>query len=104
MARPKSFLGLPQELRLVIKEHLGEYDLLGHVCYRQLCPETRACYDKIGPTFWRNLLRMNGLGDVEDEAFAPDAYWMSIAIKCAEHAWSCSHPACGVARLEENSE
>ena len=90
----------------MIRENIEPGDLLSHVCYYRLCPETRVCYDqpRIDPTFWIKVLRGSGLGRLENERYGPSVDWERIALECAEHAWSCSHPGCGVAQLNENSE
>ncbi|GJE99950.1 hypothetical protein PsYK624_162260 [Phanerochaete sordida] len=97
-----TFLDLPNELLLFIKNDLGR-DLVAHVCYFKLCARTEACYDDVGApsAFWKRLVRANGLGlsQLETETVT---CWRKIAFQCAEHAQACEHPACGERTLEDN--
>ncbi|GJF00715.1 hypothetical protein PsYK624_170130 [Phanerochaete sordida] len=95
---------LPNELLLLVRDHLGPSDLLGHACFYLLHPRTRACYRAYDnqPRFWTSLLFENGLTLSTYEVGPTDAIWRMAAIECAQHAWVCKHPACGVRRLEAN--
>ena len=78
-------------------------DLLAHVCFLLLCSRTSACYalTVTPPGFWRKLLRASGLGlsTVDKDT---ERRCKRVAVDCAKHAWSCTDPVCGMARLEEN--
>ena len=101
---PETLLDLPNELILAIKDCFDPHDLLDNVCFGLLCKRTAACYAKLTNKDWMLLCRANGLGrgTYEGPELAP--YYGGIAISCALHAWSCTHPACGKARLAENRE
>ncbi|GJE93231.1 hypothetical protein PsYK624_093900 [Phanerochaete sordida] len=94
---------LPNELLLLILAHLDDTDLLQHVCYFKLCARTRACFARAAPGLWRRLVRANGLG-LNCLEKATEKKWKKVAFECAEHAWACDDPECGVDRLEENRE
>lgn len=95
---------LPNELLAMIKDDIGD-DLLGNVCFYQLSrdlPRLAALYEDDEPP-WELLCRMNGIGILErDEDLGVD--YRMIALETAEHALACTHPGCGVARLEDNGE
>lgn len=101
MSRRKGLLDLPNELLMMIKHELDPYDILGNMCYYTLSARTKACYDDTTEDQWRQMVRANGLGLVTGEDTF-DADWEAIAVECAEHAWQCTHPGCGVAQIQTN--
>ena len=94
-------LDLPNELLLMIKNSLDPHDLVSNVCYYLLCKRTAACYDKHSDADWMRLLRANGLGLGTYELLGESGHKL-MAMECARHAWMCTHPQCGRARLQEN--
>lgn len=99
---------LPLEIISMISNALGN-DLVGHVTFSTLRPDiSRFCYSDKGRDFWQPKLRASGLSlpDDEDEEFDrdDDDWWECLAFKCVEHAETCQHSKCGMARLRENGE
>ncbi|GJF00289.1 hypothetical protein PsYK624_165730 [Phanerochaete sordida] len=97
---PKSLLDLPNELLWMIKDAVGEH-LLGNACFYLLCTRTSAFYHTTSAADWQRVLRANGLGLATYE-YVDESEYEHIAFACAHHAWACTHPHCGRARLEEN--
>lgn len=94
---------LPNELLRMVKTFL-EDDLAAAVCFFVLSPRTAAFFDDANDEYWHNLCLKNGIGRTCKDEWGSWEDWKSIALECAAHAWQCRHPACGQARLEENSE
>ncbi|KAI0766009.1 hypothetical protein BC629DRAFT_902481 [Irpex lacteus] len=97
---------LPLEIISMISDALGD-DLVAHVTFSTLRPDISGfCYSDKGRDFWQPKLRASGLSlpDDEDEEFDrdDDDWWECLAFKCVEHAETCQHSKCGMARLREN--
>lgn len=103
MNRPKGFLDLPNELLLMIREELDPVDLLSNACYYLLCSRTRACYKSMPESAWDFMLRACGMGPSSEEEVSTFR-WKDVALECAEHAWCCQYPGCGVTQITWNSE
>lgn len=88
---------LPNELLEIIRKDIG-YDLEGQVAFLKLSTRTAALSDYLPAAFWEELCRKYGLGI--SNAAEGDG-WRDVAVRCAEHVWSCTHPACGRARLRQ---
>ena len=99
--RKTNILDLPNELLLYIRRYIDPSSLLDHVCLLRLGARTEACYEGslVPPDFWRQLAGANGLGLTEEDC---TENWKGLAIKCAEHAWECTDPTCGITRLRDN--
>lgn len=102
---------LPNELLALIRDSFYKYDLVGHINLYRLTPRTASLYPAADDPFWEKLCYMNGLGrlpiweDDEDDDGEPEPLdWFRIAFECGCHALTCTHSACGRARLEENGE
>ncbi|GJE99560.1 hypothetical protein PsYK624_158270 [Phanerochaete sordida] len=89
-----TFLRLPIELLFLIQSELDDGDVLSHVCFLKLSPQTAGVYDLVAHNFWEKLCRKSGIGLLASEARGPTAY-KNAAVECAEHAWTCQHPVCG---------
>lgn len=105
MGERVGLLDLPNELLRHIKTLWHPFDLTANVCYYLLTDRTAACFDGNAETnkFWELLCRANGLGVTNEDSLKPNP-WRQIAYECADHAWSCKNPECGMSRLESNRE
>ncbi|KAI0075381.1 hypothetical protein K474DRAFT_1709091 [Panus rudis PR-1116 ss-1] len=94
---------LPPELLYTIKEEIPLTDLRTHVCLYKSSPILAALYgdDIAQEKYWERACMSVGLGVPDAPAYA--ANWKEIAFTCIEEDGWCSHPQCGVARLEWNA-
>ncbi|KAI0794408.1 hypothetical protein C8Q74DRAFT_1365874 [Fomes fomentarius] len=99
-----SFLSLPPELMLDIKERLLDCDLRTHVCLYLSHPTVAATlYDSTDnpDRFWALACWKCGIGSLPNER---QVQWKEIAIDCITQDGFCKHPQCGEALLEHNRE
>lgn len=99
---------LPLEIIAMISDALGN-DLVAHVTFSQLSPDIdEFCYWGKGRDFWQPKLHASGISlpDYEEDEWNReiDDWWPSLAVECVEHAETCQHSKCGMARLRENGE
>ena len=98
-----SLLALPIELLLLIHSGFYDDDVLSNVCFLKLSPHTARVYDMLAEDYWEVLCRKSGIGLFARETSGSMAY-KAAATECAEHAWTCQHPACGRDRLNRARE
>ncbi|KAI0332708.1 hypothetical protein GY45DRAFT_1368939 [Cubamyces sp. BRFM 1775] len=96
---------LPNELLLIIKQHIDPFDLRTHVCYYLSSPRVSALYDsELNPdAFWALACWNCGIGaGLNASEETGDFTWKDIAIDCIIRDGFCEHPQCGEMLLEYN--
>ncbi|KAH9951878.1 hypothetical protein B0H21DRAFT_714656 [Amylocystis lapponica] len=98
------FLSLPNELLILVKENIPEWDLRTHVCYHHSCVRIAKLYgdNKEQEIFWRRACWLAGLGCIRDEQ-SRLVSWTDVAFHCIARDGFCNHPQCGGALLERNA-
>jgi len=91
---------LPNELLLLVKEHIPVSDLRTHVCYYHTCRTVTAFYgdESQQADFWRRSCLLAGLNFV-----GTDSSYKDIAFECIIKDGFCAHPACGGSLLDWNA-
>ncbi|KAI0075378.1 hypothetical protein K474DRAFT_1664332 [Panus rudis PR-1116 ss-1] len=94
---------LPPELLHMIKEQIPLTDLRTHVCFYKTTPILAALYGDFldQRLFWQRACISVGLGAPNGSASYTD--WKQVAFTCIEKDGWCSHPKCGVTRLNINA-
>ena len=98
-----TFSDLPNELLMAIKASVDGDDLISHVAFSLVSRRTRACYHRADEDFWRTKCYAYGIGMPARPSSDKITYEI-LARACVQHAWDpqCTHPACGITRLNEN--
>ncbi|KAI9062752.1 hypothetical protein FKP32DRAFT_828647 [Trametes sanguinea] len=104
----------PTDLLLMVKGHIGPWDLRTHVCFYQSSLRAAALYDDADDpdAFWERACWHNGFGAglyQSEESFLLHLWgdrvsWKKIAIDTITRDGFCQHPACGERLLEYNRE
>lgn len=98
--RPSSMLDkFPVELLFLVKDHIPEIDLRTHVCFAQVL----GCASKTVYTdaYWERACVKFGLTISSDEDIA-NVSWRDFVYDIIRRDGFCTHPHCGVRRLEQN--
>ena len=90
---------LPNELLLLVKEHIPLADLRTHVCYYHTCRTVASFYgdNSQQAEFWRKSCCMAGIGWLK-----ADSSWKEIAFETIAKDGFCTHPHCGGKLLDWN--
>lgn len=94
---------LPNELLREIRGYIDDDDLPALVCWYLLSPRFQLFLndlEHLDDKYWQLLCWSNGLGCYDEDE--RDGAWLSTALECVKHAWHCTHPECGRARLRSN--
>ena len=100
-----SFLDLPAELGLMIKNAIPASDLRTHVCFYLSSPHCAILYDSDPDPddFWMRACWSCGIGALDVE-FIMQRSWRDIAFECIQADGFCTHPQCGESLLEYNRQ
>lgn len=92
---------LPNELLLLVKEHIPLADLRTHVCYYHTCRTIASFYGDSGQQaeFWRRSCSLAGIGWLK-----ADSSWKEIAFETIAKDGFCTHPFCGGKLLDWNGQ
>jgi hypothetical protein len=92
---------LPNELLLLVKEHIPVSDLRTHVCYYLTCRTIAAFYgdNSQQAAFWRRSCCLAGIGWLK-----ADSSWKEIAFETIAMDGFCPHPHCGGTLLDWNGK
>ena len=89
----------PVELLFLIKDQIPEIELRTHVCFSQVLG--RATKTVYNDAYWERACVRFGLGLAADED-AEKVCWRDVVYDLIRVDGFCTHPQCGVSRLEQN--